>query len=71
MMTDNYEATLAAKKKYEDYIAALPEGTRWEIEGQAFANSFAVEVYDEYDDDLERWDVAYETARMAAAGELS
>ena len=70
-MNDKYEATLAAKKKYEDFIAALPEATRSEIEGQAFANSFAVEVYDEYADDLERWNVALETARMWADGELS
>ena len=70
-MTDNYEATLAAKKKYEAFIAALPEDIRGQIEGQAFANSFAVEVYGEYADDLERWSVALETARMWADGELS
>jgi hypothetical protein len=69
-MTDNYEATLDAKKKYEAFIAALPEDIRWQIEGQAFANSFAVEVYDEYADDLERWNVALETARMWADGGL-
>ena len=70
-MTDTYEATLAAKNKYEAFIAALPEAARAEVEGQAFANSFAVEVYDEYSDDLERWNVALETARMWANGELS
>ena len=70
-MTDNYEATLDAKKKYEAFIAALPEATRSEIEGQAFANSFAVEVHGEYADDLERWNVALETARRWAAGEFS
>ena len=62
---------LDAKKKYEDFIAALPEDTRSEIEGEAFANSFAVEVHDEYADDLERWTVAFETARMYADGEFS
>lgn len=70
-MTNNYEATLAAKKKYEAFIAALPEDIRGEIEGKAFANSFAVEVHDEYADDLERWDVALTTARIWADGELS
>ena len=69
-MTDHYEATLAAKKKYEAFIAALPEDTRWKIGGLANDNSFAVEVYDEYEDDLERWRVAYETARCYADGEI-
>lgn len=59
-----------AKKKYTDFIAALPEDIRWKIEGLAHDNSFATEVYDEYDDDLERWEVAYETARCYAEGDI-
>lgn len=66
----NYEATLAAQKKYEAFISALPEDIRWKIDGLAHNNGFAVEVYDEYENDLERWGVAYETARMYADGEI-
>ena len=64
------DETWKAKKKYEAFIAALPEDTRWKIEALAHDNSFAVEVYDEYENDLERWEVAYETARCYADGEF-
>lgn len=67
---DNYEATIAAKKKYEAFIAALPEDIRWKIDGLAHDNSFAFEVYGEYENDLRRWEVAYDTARMYATGEI-
>ena len=63
-LTDNYEAIIDAKAEYEAYIASLPENIRWEIRGHAFANSFAVEVHDQYADDLERWEAALATALM-------
>jgi hypothetical protein len=64
------DETWEAMKKYETFIAALPDETRQAIENEAFSNSFATEVYDEYENDLERWRVAYETARCYADGEM-
>ena len=56
------EATLTARRKYKDFLSDLPEDIRYVADGEAMANSFAIEVHDEYYDDLERWAVALNTA---------
>lgn len=54
-----------AERKFYDYIATIePKELRSRIEYDAFANSFTVETYHEYRDDVHRWEVALETAKM-------
>ena len=45
-------------------VAKAPESIRNQVEAYAWGNSFAVEVYNEYADDAERWEVAIGTAEM-------
>ena len=55
------QATFDAENKYKEFISDLPEEIRYVADGEAMANSFCTDVYDEYADDLERWTVALNT----------
>ena len=55
------EAMYAAWVLEKEFYAAVeeaPESIRSTVEGIAWENSFAVETYKEYDNDIERWEVA-------------
>lgn len=62
-----FSATAAAKCAFDAFIAGIecPE-LRNRIEDSAMCNSFAVEVYDEYADDQQRWEIALSTAKDCA-----
>jgi predicted nucleic acid-binding Zn-ribbon protein len=56
-----WAARYAAANLEKEFYAAVekaPEGIRSTVEAMAFENSFAAEVYKEYDNDIERWEVA-------------
>ena len=65
-MTHFDEPADTARVAFEAFIASLPAAHRDDVEYDAVINSFSVEVYDEYADDLERWTVALGTARDLA-----
>ena len=46
------------EKEFYAAVEKAPEGIRSDVELMALQNSFAVEVYKEYDNDIERWEVA-------------
>ena len=46
------------EREFYAAVEKAPEGIRIDAELIAFQNSFAVEVYKEYDNDIERWEVA-------------
>lgn len=46
------------EKEFYAAVEKAPEGIRSEVEQIALQNSFAVETYKEYDNDIERWEVA-------------
>ena len=54
---DRYSAADLEKEFYAA-VEKAPEGIRSTVEGMAWGNSFAVETYKEYDNDMERWEVA-------------
>jgi len=56
----NEQMKIAADFEKEFYAAVeeAPEGIRSAVEQMAWGNSFAVETYKEYDNDIERWEVA-------------
>jgi hypothetical protein len=49
---------------FEAAVAKAPESIRDQVYAYAWQNSFAVEVFNEYADDAERWEVAVGTAEM-------
>ena len=56
-----WAARYAAANLEKEFYAAVekaPEGIRSTVEAMAWENSFAVEVYKEYDNDIERWGAA-------------
>lgn len=59
---DHQVKTLEAKDAFEAYVA-FHGGINGDMAMNAWANAFAVEVYGEYADDLQRWTVALNTAR--------
>lgn len=46
------------EKEFYEAVEKAPESIRATVEAMAWENSFAVEVYKEYDNDIERWEVA-------------
>ena len=46
------------EKEFYAAVEEAPEGIRSTVEAMAWENSFAVETYKEYDNDIERWEVA-------------
>ena len=54
---DRYSAADLEKEFYAA-VEKAPEGIRSTVEGMAWGTSFAVETYKEYDNDMERWEVA-------------
>ena len=46
------------EKEFYASVEKAPEGIRSTVEAMAWENSFAVETYKEYDNDIERWEVA-------------
>jgi len=58
------EAIFDAEAKFEAAVAKAPANIRDQVYAFAWGNSFAVEVYNEYKSDVERWEVATTTAEM-------
>lgn len=52
------------EKEFYAAVEKAPEGIRSEVEQMALQNSFAVEVHKEYDNDVERWEVAIRCLAM-------
>jgi len=50
------------EKEFYAVVAKAPESIRDAVEMHALANSWTVEVYHEYDSDVERWETAISTA---------
>ncbi len=46
------------EKEFYAAVEKAPEGIRSTVEAMAWQNSFAVETYKEYNNDIERWDTA-------------
>jgi anti-sigma regulatory factor (Ser/Thr protein kinase) len=59
---DTLIATFKAKDAFEAFVADHG-GIDGALGMNAYCNAFAVEVHDEYADDLQRWTVALATAR--------
>lgn len=57
-------AVIDAKKAFYAYIATINSPNAHMVESMSFQNSMAVETYNEYSNDLERWNVALDTAKM-------
>ena len=57
-----FKTAAEAEAAFVAFVAAHG-GVNGEIAQRAFGNAFAVEVCDEYEDDLHRWTVALATAR--------
>lgn len=55
---EEFYAVADLKREFYAAVEKAPEGIRIDAELIAFQNSFAVEVYKEYDNDIERWEVA-------------
>ena len=56
-----WAARYAAANLEKEFYAAVekaPEGIRSEVEAIAWGNSFTVETYKDYDNDIERWETA-------------
>lgn len=51
-----------AKQAFEAFVAQHG-GIDGDLGMNAYCNAFAVEVYDEYADDLQRWEAALATAK--------
>ena len=57
-------ATYDAEKAYNDYIASVPENIREDVWLVSYNNAWTDEAYDGYDNDLDRWNAALDTAKM-------
>lgn len=51
-----------AQSAFHSFVEAYG-GSNGEMAMNAYGNAFAVEVHDEYEDDLQRWTVALSTAK--------
>lgn len=62
-----WAAHYAVKDLENEFYAAVekaPEGIRSEVEQIALQNSFAVETYKYYDNDIERWENSIQTVAV-------
>ncbi len=62
-----WAARYAAANLEKEFYAAVekaPEGIRSEVEQIALQNSFAVETYKYYDNDIERWENSIQTVAV-------
>jgi hypothetical protein len=60
---DLFNPTELAEMEYNRFIKAVPESLREDTEYEAMANSFSADVFNQYKSDLERWQVALQTAK--------
>ena len=59
-----FYAVVDLEKEFYAAVEKAPESIRATVEAMAWGNSFTVETYKYFDNDIERWENAIEALRM-------